>query len=579
MLESKNEIESKTYSFCKHWIKDGIKEDYVEWLSLASIQKISRMPGKLIFYKKISRVFIESPTGTGKSTFVFENLIPHIASDKNRFSHNILYLGNRDALKLQIEKNIKSLHGIYHEDDSEGYPDNSSLKKYYYDDGDNKACLYICNYQSMLKQINSENFSNVFQLGNMEIVIFDEAHFFLDDSLFNPFTELILEKVIMCLKDSAMVFMSATLEETKLWVEDIISRCCPTREIPTGQILNRLIYYKNTYVQGNYKLNLYTNYFEILPIIENCAKSERWIIFVSSKDKGRELMRRKTEMKIPVSFLSADTKKSSAWKQIVEEESFSANVLITTKVLDNGSNILNPFVRHIVLPFCCKTDFVQMLGRRRITDDEVINIYAEIPTEKKVKSYIKETTKKLKNLESVINMRNGNNCSISLLQNLWLTGDKSINKLFYIDNRAALMPNYAAVYKLQALLDFYKEALEKIYNPDAYIKLLLSWIPSKSLDNAIYLDSSSGENIQSIDEFIECYENKILKPNSIYDEFMRIYKNECYMKYSKEEFDDMMNIKKAKNIRKATINHALEKLGKPYKIFKIKKCWVLLKLT
>ena len=198
---------------------------------------------------------------------------------------------------------------------------------------------------------------------------------------------------------------------------------------------------------------------------------------------------------------------------------------------------------------------------------------------KKVKSYIKETTKKLKNLESVINMRNGNNCSISLLQNLWLTGDKSINKLFYIDNRAALMPNYAAVYKLQALLDFYKEALEKIYNPDAYIKLLLSWIPSKSLDNAIYLDSSSGENIQSIDEFIECYENKILKPNSIYDEFMRIYKNECYMKYSKEEFDDMMNIKKAKNIRKATINHALEKLGKPYKIFKIKKCWVLLKLT
>lgn len=582
MLESKNEIESKTYSFCKHWIKDGIKEDYVEWLSLASIQKISRMPGKLIFFKGIPRVFIESPTGTGKSTFVFENLIPHIASDKNRFNHNILYLGNRDALKLQIGKNIESLHGIYHKDDSEGYSGNSSLKRYYYDDGDNKACLYICNYQSMLKQINSENFGDVFQvslLGNIEIVIFDEAHFFLDDSLFNPFTELILEKLIMHFKDSAMVFMSATLDETKLWVWDIISKFCPAQDIPTGRILNRFIYYKNTYVQGNYKLNLYANYSQILHIIENCAKSERWIVFVSSKDKGRELMRRISEMKIPTSFLSADTKKSSAWKQIVEEESFSANVLITTKVLDNGSNILNPFVRHIVLPFCCKTDFVQMLGRRRITDDNVINIYAETPTEKKVKSYIKETTKKLKILKTVINMRDGGCFNISLLQNLWLNGDKSLNKLFYIDNRAALMPNNAAVYKLQALLDFYKEALEKIYDPDAYIELLLSWIPSKSLDNAIYLDSSSGENIQSIDEFIERYENKILKPNSIYDEFMRIYKNECYMKYSKEEFDDMMNIKKAKNIRKATINHALEKLGKQYKIFKIKKRWVLLKLT
>lgn len=111
-------------------------------------------------------------------------------------------------------------------------------------------------------------------------------------------------------------------------------------------------------------------------------------------------------------------------------------------------------------------------------------------------------------------MRDGGCFNISLLQNLWLNGDKSLNKLFYIDNRAALMPNNAAVYKLQALLDFYKEALEKIYDPDAYIELLLSWIPSKSLDNAIYLDSSSGENIQSIDEFIERYENKILKGTS-----------------------------------------------------------------
>ena len=176
-------------------------------------------------------------------------------------------------------------------------------------------------------------------------------------------------------------------------------------------------------------------------------------------------------------------------------------------------------------------------------------------------------------------MRDGSYFNISLLQNLWLNGDKSLNKLFYIDNRAALMPNNAAVHKLQSLLNFYKESLKKVYDPNAYIELLLSWIPSKSLDNAIYLDSSSGENVQSIDEFIECYENKILKPNSIYDEFMRIYKNECYMKYSKEEFDDMMNIKKAKNIRKATINHALEKLGKPYKFFKIKKWWVLLKLN
>lgn len=566
------------HSFCTHWIKDGIKKDYVDWLSLNSIKKRNIEDGKHNFFKKISRVFIESPTGTGKSTFIFKNLIPQIASDKKRHSHSILYLGNRDALKLQIGKNIESLHSAYAESILEDNPSNSNLKKYYYDDGDNKACLYISNYQSMLKQINMWNFGSVLEIDlkeDIEIVIFDEVHFFLDDSLFNPFTELIFERLIMRFKNSAMVFMSATLDEAKEWIVNMINQCWSGQETQTGLISNRFIYYKNTYAQGNYKLNLYTNYSQILHIIENCAESEKWIIFVSSKKRGRELMRRLSEMNIRASFLSADTKNSSAWNQIVEDESFSANVLITTKVLDNGSNILNPYVRHIVLPFCCKTDFVQMLGRRRITDNRVINIYAELPDEKKVKSYIKETKKKLNTLDTVINMRNGMNFNVSVLQKLWLTGDKSINKLFYIDNRASLVPNYAAVYKLVELLYFYEDMLKKTYDPDAYIELLSSWLLSKTLDNTIYLDSASGESIKSIDEFIECYKNVPLKPNSIYDEFIRVYKNECYMKYSKDEFNEMMNIKKAKNIRKATINHALEKLGKPYKILKIKNRWIL----
>lgn len=92
-------------------------------------------------------------------------------------------------------------------------------------------------------------------------------------------------------------------------------------------------------------------------------------------------------------------------------------------------------------------------------------------------------------------------------------------------------------------------------------------------DNPSSLDSVSGKNNRTIDEFIDCYKNKLLEPNSIYDEFIRVYKSECSKIYSGDELKSKLNLKKAKNIRKSTINNALTILEKPYKVIKSNCKW------
>ena len=103
-----------------------------------------------------------------------------------------------------------------------------------------------------------------------------------------------------------------------------------------------------------------------------------------------------------VRFISAETKKRSIWNEIIENSSFRGDILITTNVPDNGINITDERVRHIVIPFCAKSDFIQMLGRKRIVNTESVNVYAEIPSEAKLRSYIKETSHKTEVLHNIL---------------------------------------------------------------------------------------------------------------------------------------------------------------------------------
>lgn len=75
-------------TFCERWLVNGIQEDYKNWL-----------PRGVERHQKASRIFIESPTGTGKSSFILDKLFPFAAES----NYNVLYLANRSALNQQIK--------------------------------------------------------------------------------------------------------------------------------------------------------------------------------------------------------------------------------------------------------------------------------------------------------------------------------------------------------------------------------------------------------------------------------------------------------------------------------------------
>ncbi len=61
--------------------------------------------------------------------------------------------------------------------------------------------------------------------------------------------------------------------------------------------------------------------------------------------------------------------------EIVRKGSYSVSVLITTKVLDNGITLTDSQIENIVVSAYNEYEFVQMLGRRRVTENETILLY------------------------------------------------------------------------------------------------------------------------------------------------------------------------------------------------------------
>ena len=104
-----------------------------------------------------------------------------------------------------------------------------------------------------------------------------------------------------------------------------------------------------------------------------------------SKDVGQELyLRLSDSLKTGVCFITAQNKENrenaKIYKQLVMESKFDCRVLIATTVIYNGVNIKDSTVKHIVIPFTTVPNMKQMIGRKRIEENETVNVYFYNPT-------------------------------------------------------------------------------------------------------------------------------------------------------------------------------------------------------
>ena len=374
-------------------------------------------------WRKEIPVLIDSQTGTGKNTFIKNNLVMQVINDIVN-GKRILILTNRIALSRQTKKDyakfLRKFPNLKNYEELLKKFSNALLDEYI-DFGSITLCTYHqCYNKSILTDKNEYAY-----------IVCDECHFFTSDADFNVDTDKILEYIVMYGKNAVRIYMTATIEtameaivrtETKLLdsnisiiegYSDIIKQpskeeinrinltykmnysydfqygsTLDAREIHSEQYINERIseyqqpfrfYYMNRNYDYIENIYVFRDYEELSNLIKK--SNEKWLIFAQKLPNKKEKVIFEDMAKTKkVMFLSRDNVdelegSKNSYDNLIEDEAFGEDCLFSTAILDNGINIDDEKVNHVVINVFERVEFLQMLGRVRIKDDRKINLY------------------------------------------------------------------------------------------------------------------------------------------------------------------------------------------------------------
>ena len=351
----------------KNWVSDIVKELLVRELE-------GNTP-----------LFVVSQTGTGKTTFIFENCIP-VAEKEGK---KVLYLCNRTALKNQMKK-----EAMKDPRNNSTYVDGRKVAEYnehYTEKGISKehkfGLIDIYAYQEIL------NFPQD-KVDEYAVVVMDEAHFFLADAKFNPFTELILNIVTNIFKYTRRIYLSATPQESMGVIYETEKYCHKRTRINTWERIHNPMYnpeasdllFDVITVDEDYDY-LQPRFFETMQELQDLIlrnSETKWLIFVRAKDMASGLIQKLNLPERDITYYDADTDKElEQYKRLIENEDLTHRVTISTKVLDVGVNIKTENVNVVVFDDD-PIEIKQMVGRKRVKPDEKVLVYFHVPTIKEL---------------------------------------------------------------------------------------------------------------------------------------------------------------------------------------------------
>ena len=239
-------------------------------------------------------------------------------------------------------------------------------------------------------------------LNYYDYIVCDECHWFLSDASFTNTTEQAWEELIKTRHENAItIYISATMEDIIPMIESAYNK-----HIEKGLGLKNKLHKYTTGIDYNYLNPYYFNKIEdIAYTIKNAdIKDGKWLVFVTSI-KNAEFIKDKIGNKKKVGIITSKTDKDNEDLQsIINDSKFNSDVLICTKVLDNGVNIQDEEVKNIVINAWEKTTFIQEIGRIRINIDNPyeINLYIPKSNKKAFRSLAKTTSKKLELIDKYL---------------------------------------------------------------------------------------------------------------------------------------------------------------------------------
>lgn len=305
-------------------------------------------PEDISKWKPNNNVLISSPMGAGKSYFC-KNTLYDIAKKTHG---KILMLIHRSNCVEQFKYEIET---------------------------DGKAdVIEVITYQSL--EYSKLHNTNKFNLSDYMFVVCDEFHYFFNDSSFNNKTAVSF-KMIMSNTDSIHVFMSATGEHMarymKKYIKDNKLENAIEYEIPFDfSFIRELTFFHKDVTMEEF-------------LKEGIEKGDKGIFFIQSAEKAYKLYSK--YKKYCVFNCSSNNSKYYEYvdkdkiKQILMNQRFEEQFLITTSCFDAGINIIDTDVKHIVIDIVDIGSLIQCMGRKRIQNEEdKVSIYIKIINNQKL---------------------------------------------------------------------------------------------------------------------------------------------------------------------------------------------------
>ena len=447
-----------------------------------------------------TQVLIHAPTGMGKTTFVVKTLLPY-AVHKDR---EILYLSNRSILHQQLVQELCSMYDIPY-----------SIM------ADEKVAEFrgitLTTYQTLqtyLREQKAENFGKFFY------VVLDEIHYLMSDSLFNAQIQYLYQWMSQN-TFRVRIAISATIEEVLPYLNyyDPSWQAIGSKNRYRCTFLrysNRSVYnalngipeilhcYDISTKMPRMQFFIYKKSTEVIEKINEDQSDEKWLMFLSNKENAQQLLEKSIHK---AELLTAEKKQSEAMQKIVKKQKFEEKLLLTTKVLDNGISLKDPKIKNVVLDTIDKTDFLQMLGRRRILEGEEVILKVYIP-QKSTQTFSLMLQNFILPALELLQMPDAD-----VLERIFQSEQDYRRCIQYFDYcHGELKKNEFAVKKLNNMRIFCQKMKTMLQNDEfAFVKEQLSWLRCEDqFQRVIILEEEKQKKVQH--EILEYLKKQVKKP-------------------------------------------------------------------
>ena len=427
-------------------------------------------------WKPGSEVFISAQPGKGKTTYCLKVLL----KEAIRNNQEILFLSNRDTLHRQILPEVCKLFDIPYQ-----YYSDVKFAEF--------QGITLTTYQTIAEMLHKNSVYN--NIPYYHYVVMDEVHFFEEDSDFNAKIQRLLKwrERIQC---GVEIFLSATLEDILVefgywdscWKTVYENDILTVRERPAKNIVRslkgqpeRIFFYDIPREIPRCNIFVYDDVADVIEKINLEENDDKWLLFQSNKTKAHNNIAK--NLTVSKAIITADDKTCRAMKEIIENQCFEEKVLITTKVLDNGVSIHDTKVKNILIETTSKTEFIQMLGRRRIEKDEdvVLNLFIPRMNAGYFKSMIVRRIQPMLEIAEL---------SQAELMEAVMDDEKSgyVKSLFDVENGKFVL-NPIGERRLHRRKKYFEKIATAMANDENYfVKEQLSWMGISDMENVTFFE-------------------------------------------------------------------------------------------